>query len=370
MMLDKEYRPYDNYRHLEKQPPVFEIQIGYGLIPLVQKFPKEEGPLIGELEYARKEFDAEYGLPLPSAYIRDNMCLAPDEYAIYFNGVEVGKWKVKMGYTLCIDTGDVAKKLDEKFDKVKEPAFGMEAFFIPDDEKKKYKDAGYACVAPERVIKTHLYQIAYKNRAKILNQCMVNQLVNKVRPTNPDVIDDVFFTRGFTTSQMKIVLNTLLAEDVSIRDMNTILETIADYIEGGSSPFQLADHIRERMAFSILSKYADENKKVHAIFASENFAEHLWQYICIPPSGADMPYFALEAEDYKKIWNKISEHAARMAEKGFTPLFLVPNHLRLAFANFLKRECPTCRVISDKEADAVRKDFSFQFDGELDWNEN
>ena len=364
----KERRPY--YFDFGKQPPVFEILLGYGLIPLIKKRNSKDEPLIKELEYGRKKFDAEYGLTLPSAHIRDNLCLAPYEYAINFNGVEVGKWKVKMGYTLCIDTGDVAKKLDEKFDKVKEPAFGMEAFFIPDDEKKKYKDAGYACVAPERVIKTHLYQIAYQNRAKILNQCMVNQLVNKVRPTNPDVIDDVFFTRGFTTSQMKIVLNTLLAEDVSIRDMNTILETIADYIEGGPGLFQLVDHIRERMAFSILSKYADEDKKVHAIFASENFAEHLWQYIYVPPSKPDMPYFALETEEYKKIWNKISEYTLRMAEKGFTPLFLVPNDLRLAFANLLKRECPDCRVISDKEADAVRKDFIFQFEGELDWNEN
>lgn len=358
----KERRPY--YFDFGKQPPVFEIQIGYALIPLL--YEEKGAPLLKELEYGRKKFDAEYGLTLPSAYIRDNMCLAPDEYAIYFNGVEVGKWKVKRGYTLCIDTGDVAKKLDEKFDKVKEPAFGMEAFFIPDDEKKKYKDAGYACVAPERVIKTHLYQIAYKNRAKILNQCMVNQLVNKVRPTNPDVIDDVFFTRGFTTSQMKIVLNALLEEDVSIRDMNTILETIADYIEGGPGLFQLVDHIRERMAFSILSKYADENKKVHAIFASKNFAEHLWQYICIPSSKPEMPYFALEPEENKKIRNKISEYALRMAEKGFTPLFLVPNDLRLAFANLLKSECPDCRAISGKEAE----NFSFEIEGELDWDEN
>lgn len=366
MMDKKEHKPHFN--DFGKQPPVFEIQIGYALIPLVNE--EKGAPLLKELEYVRKKFDAEHGLNLPSVHIRDNMCLAPDEYAINFNGVEVGKMKLKIGSKLCFDTGDVTKKLDENMEKTKEPAFGLDAFFIPAEEEKRYEEAGYVCVPPEGVIRTHLFQIAYQNRAKILNQCMVNQLVNKVRPTNPDVIDDVFFTRGFTTSQMKIVLNALLEEDVSIRDMNTILETIADYIEGGPGLFQLVDHIRERMAFSILSKYADENKKVHAIFASKNFAEHLWQYIWIPSSKPEMPYFALETEEYKKIWNKISEYAPRMAEKGFTPLFLVPSDLRLAFANLLKSECPDCRVISDKEADAVRKDFSFQFDGELDWDEN
>lgn len=369
-MKKREYNFYDSdhYTDFGLQPSIFEIQIGYGLIPLVNE--EKGAPLLKDLEYGRKKFDAEYGLTLPSVHIRDNLCLAPDEYAINFNGVEVGKMKLKIGSKLCFDTGDVTKKLDENMEKTKEPAFGLDAFFIPAEEEKRYEEAGYACVAPERVIKTHLFQIAYQNRAKILNQCMVNQLVNKVRPTNPDVIDDVFFTKGFTTSQMKIILNALLAEDVSIRDMNTILEAIADYIEGGPGLFQLVDHIRERMAFSILSKYADEDKKVHAIFASKNFAEFLMQYTCIPPSEIDMPYLAMGPEEKNKIIEKSSYFADHMTEKGLTPLFLVPNDLRLAFANLLKSECQDWRVISHKEADAVKHEFSIKVEGELDWNEN
>lgn len=219
-------RIYDEeiYTNFGEQPYPFEIQIGYSLIPLEDK--NRESNLQREITYCRNQIDAEYGLPVPTVHIRDNMCLDPYEYSILFNGVEVGKSSVRLGYQLCMDTGSVTTQLDSSFcDKTKDPAFWLDAFYVSDEDVGKYKAAGYVCVPPEKVIGTHLCEIIRKYRTRVLNQNLVNTLVEKVRKQNPDVISDVFFYHQFPMSSMKLLLNHLLEEEISIRDMNTILLT-------------------------------------------------------------------------------------------------------------------------------------------------
>ena len=327
MIKKREYNFYDSdhYKDFGLQPDVFRIEIGYSLIPLVDEDYEKSSPLLKEIKTGRNEFDAKYGIPIPSVRIVDNMKLEPYQYAILFNGVEVARYN------------DVENICENK-------------------EKAK-------------VIRTHLYEIAYQNRTKILNQCWVNTLVDKVRLTNPDVVSDVFFKKEFQTSRLKIVLNQLLAEDVSIRDMNTILETIADYIDGGPAPYQLVEHIRKRLAFGILSKYADKDKNIHAINVSENVAELLLMHLCIPANINDMPYPALAKEDREKLVKKIDKAVANLSQEQWPPIFIIQTDARFAFASFLEKDFPYYRVISIDEAYETIKEFSVKAEGELDWNE-
>ena len=221
-MRKRKPRIYDDeiYTDFGEQPSPLELQIGYALMPLVDEH--NDSPLLNEIRYLRNEIDAEYGLPLPLVRIRDNLCLEPCEYRILLHGTDVGGFNdLRLGHVLCLDTGSVTGELSGE--KSKEPAFGMDGILVTEDMADEGKRLEYAVVDPSRIIKVHLSEIIKKNITKFLNQCMVNTLINKVRDTNPDVIDDVFFMHHYSTADFKTILNWLLEEDVSIRDMNSIL---------------------------------------------------------------------------------------------------------------------------------------------------
>ena len=216
---------------------IIGLQLGYALIPLVNKEEKsrpkglkKDVPLLKEITACRNYFSAEYGIHLPAVHISDNACLHPDEYAIYMNGIECARGHVRMNCVFCWETDDDIQKINTKAKKVKYPELDIEGYWIPESETKTFVEAGYSTLFPEEIIRIQLVEIIKKNITQILNQNLVNQLVIKVRKVNPDVVDDLFFTKQYTTSELKILLNTLLGSGFSIRDMNTILETIADWL--------------------------------------------------------------------------------------------------------------------------------------------
>lgn len=363
-------RIYDEeiYNNFGEQPHPFEIQIGYGLIPLVDE--ESESNIQREITYCRNQIDAEYGLPIPAVHIRDNMCLEPYEYSILFNGIEVGRSSVRLGYQLCIDAGNVTNHLDCSFlDKTKDPAFGMDAFYVSDEEVEKYKSAGYICVPPEKVIRVHLCEIIRKNRSRILNQNLVNTLVEKVRIQNPDVISDVFFYHQFSMSDMKILLNCLLEEEVSIRDMNTILETLADNLQDCSPIYELVEKVREHLSYSFIQNYVDENKVLHVFKISEKISQTLAGKAYIPTLKEELPYAALEPSDRRNILQSFSSSVTYFNEKSLLPVFVCVSGVRRLVVSLLHMEMPGVRVVSEKEFLALGNDITIEVEGEVTLDE-
>lgn len=358
------FRKYDFDGDFGVQPRLLEIQLGYGLFPLVDESKGEY--LLREISYSRNLIEMEYGIPIPGVRICDNMSLEPYEYSILFNGFETGKNNIRVSFHLCLDTGLVNTPLDcDYWDKVKDPAFGIDGFLVPDDEVDKYIKAGYKCIPPERLIGTHLTVIIKKHRTKILDQNMVSMLVEKVRKNNPDVISDVFFYHQFSMSNMKILLNCLLAEEVSIRDMNTILETIADYIQEDKTPYVLAERVRESLAYSILKKYADKKNKIHLISVSQDLSEYLKEFMHNSNSKLDTPYFLIESELREKLIEKIAERIEGPIKNGIYPVFVVESSIRIAFAKLIHEELPFLGVVSDKELYTVKQELDLENEGEL-----
>ena len=354
MMRKRKPRIYDDDLDFGKQPSPLELQIGYALIPLVDEH--NDAPLLREMRYLRNEIDAEYGLPLPLVQIRDNMSLEPTEYRILLHGTDVGVFNdLKSGHVLCLDTGFVTDEMSGI--KIKDPAFGM------DDETKRL---GYSVVNPSRIIQVHLSEIIKKNLTKFLNQCMVNTLINKVRDTNPDVVDDIFFMHHYSTADFKTILNWLLAEGVSIRDMNSILEAMADNIEETEKPVELMDRIREKLAWQFIPKLADKDKVIHVIRVSETLAKALSERIYYPQSKTELPYYALDSAEAKVFVNEISEKAHRMAEKGYEPVFLIVNNLRTALSNTIQENWT---FISESELWSVNKEYPVAVEEELEIDE-
>ena len=155
----KRPRIYDDevYHDFGMQPDIIEIRLGYALIPLVDSV--SGGSLMKELSYLRNQLDAEYGISLPKFHIRDYLKLEPYQYSFYIHGTEVASADevAKPGYYLCMDTGYVDEPVDSKlFKNVKDPAFDMDGFLVPEEKIKDFKSRGYVCVEPENVIKEHL----------------------------------------------------------------------------------------------------------------------------------------------------------------------------------------------------------------------
>lgn len=355
------------YRFFGEQPDLFEIQLGYKLFPLVDE--SEDGSLLQELTYCRNKIDAEYGLPLPPVHIIDNIVLSPNEYSILLKGVEVGKGTVKMGYSLCIDTGCVLTKLDcSPMEKTKDPVYGFDAFFVREEDVEKYRDAGYYCVFPKRVIRTHLYDIIKKYRTRVLNQNLVNTLIEKVRKQNPAVISDVFFMKQFPVSDFKMLLNYLLEEEVSIRDMNTILETIADYYQEDKYIYELAEKVREQLAFNFLRNYVDGKKILHVFLVPEIICKLLIENNNYPSSKKEMPCCYLDPKDFKCLIDSVSESITWFNDQDLVSVLLCPSPVRCLLYSVLQNELPNVKVISDVELNTIKNDINIQVEGEIALN--
>ena len=367
-MRKRKPRIYDDeiYTDFGEQPSPLELQIGYALMPLVDK--QNDSPLLNEIRYLRNEIDAEYGLPLPLVRIRDNLCLEPCEYRILLHGTDVGGFNdLRLGHVLCLDTGSVTGELSGE--KSKEPAFGMDGILVTEDMADEAKRLGYAVVDPSRIIKVHLSEIIKKNITKFLNQCMVNTLINKVRDTNPDVIDDVFFMHHYSTADFKTILNWLLEECVSIRDMNSILEAMADNYDYKMKPVEFLDKVRDKIAWQFVSKLADKDKVIHVIRVSKSLSEALSERIYNPQSKTELPYYVLEPAETKVFENEISEKAHRMTDKGYEPVFLIVSGLRTALSNTVRTRLGNWTFISDRELLSVNKDYSVAVEEELEVDE-
>lgn len=353
------------YSDFCKQPSPLEVQLGSELMPLLDE--QTDCPLLrGHLDY-RNKIEAEYGLPLPTMLIRGNVSLDPCEYKILLHGTEVVDFKnLNSMQVVCFDTGDLTGELSGV--KIKEPAYGLEGIIVAKEKADEAKRLGYAVTEPYNFILGQLFEIIRKNRTKFLNQCIVNTLINKVRDTNPDVVDDVFFMHSFSTSNFKIILNWLLGEGVSIRDMNTILEAIADNIDEAKNLVELLEKIREKLAWQFLSEIADKDKKIHVIRFSQTLTKALAERIYYPQSDNELPYYAFSPAENGIFNLEICKKAWHMIEK-YTPIFIIESNLRTALANTIRQWQENWICISDKELATVIKEYSVVVEEELEINE-
>ncbi len=366
MQIWREQHPYIYYDEFEKQPYKIELQLGCALIPLVDK--EKDAPLLEEVSYVRKQIDAEYGLPLPQVRIRDNMCIEPGEYRILLNGTDIGGSNVYGAVFVWCFTTDKVKVPIEGL-KSKDPVSGREAILIDKDKEKKAVDLGYEVIEPSIIIRKDLFEIIKQNITKLLDQCMVSNLVEKVRKINPDVVSNVFYINNFPVSDLKIILNLLLEEDVSIRDMNTILETIADYLSDDLKPYEMAEKVRQRLANSFISKYLEDDEKLHLIKVSQPVSEKLLEFAYYPPTKVDLPYCAFDPPTRRKFLKGTTAAITLMKEKHYKPVLICFSSVRFLVKEALCLEIPDVRVISDMELYACKQAFPLKLEGELNFDD-
>lgn len=338
------------------------LEIGYALIPLVDN--DKGAKLLERVTRIRREAALDLGLVVPSIRIVDNMTLDPNEYTFKIRGIEAGRSKLKMGFYMAINTGDIREEV--KGEATKDPAFGMDAIWIPEDKRADAERSGYAVVDPPTVIATHLTEIIRRNAAEILGRKEVKQIIDKVSETDKVVVDEVLDTAKFTYGQIEKVLQNLLREQVSIRNIVLILETLANYSPSVGS-WILTEKVREALGKQICLQYADENKKLRVMNLSQEYAELLLEKQVIPADGS-RPVASFDQVDGRRWISDVSAAFAAMQERGYTPIILCPSEVRTLVKSSTERELPGIVVISIGEVVAAGNSVSIEVLGEIKHN--
>lgn len=339
-----------------------QLQLGYALIPLVDKDKGAE--LLERITRIRRECALDLGLPVPRIRIIDNMNLDPDEYSFQIRGIEAGSSKIRLGYYMCMNTGAVTEEL--KGEATKDPAFGMPAIWVPEDQRADAEQAGYAVVDPPTIIATHLTEIIRAHAAEILGRQEVSTIIADVKKTNPIVVEEVMNgdKRKFSYGDIEKVLQGLLLEKVSIRNMVAILETLANYGSITSNSWELVEKVREALGLQICLQYVDGDKKLRVVNLSQGWSQKFLDHAQFPSDGS-RPFAAFDPVDGRRWIKAASDTLQGVHAMGFLPIIMCPGVVRQLVKNSIEREMPGVVVLSEKEVLAAGGSIGLEVLGEI-----
>lgn len=321
------------------------LELGYALIPLVDK--EKGAELLERISRIRTEARHDIGLDIPKIRIQDNMTLEPNDYSFKIAGIEAGHSSVRVGYVMCLDTGAVTEPLEGE--KTKDPAFGMDAIWLPEDRRSEAESAGYVIVDPPTIISTHITEIIKNNAAELLDRQAVSVILDTVKKKNPVLISDVLETAKISYGTIEKVFQNLLEEKVSIRNYVRILETMANYSAATrNNPWSLTEKVREALGLQICMQYADDNKRIHVMKLSQELSELIADHAFYPEDGGK-PYVALDPVDRRRWVKAVSTSLAKVSKLGYQPIIITVSSVRQLVRSALEREMPGIAVISDME---------------------
>lgn len=342
------------------------LELGYALIPLVDK--EKGAELLERVLRIRREAALDLGLVVPSIRIIDNMTLEPSEYSFKIRGIEAGRSKIRLGYYMCMNTGSVTEELQGEA--TKDPAFGMPAIWLPEDKRVEAERAGYAVVDPPTIIATHLTEIIKNHAADILGRQEVAAIINKIKERNPVVVDEVILKGDrkddsrFSYGEIEKILQGLLREQVSIRNMVAILETIANYVSITHNTWILIEKVREALGLQICMQYADNDHKLSVMNLSQALSEKILEHKVEPPD-LSRPFVAFDPVDGRKWIKTVSDAFVAMQDRNMMPIILCAAEVRQLVKSSTERELPGLVVLSINEVMAAGNNINLEILGEI-----
>lgn len=338
------------------------LEIGYALFPLVDK--EKGAEILERITKIRREEAHDLGLVVPPIHIIDQMELEPEEYSFKIRGIEVGRSRLKIGYYMCLNTGNVPKDKIIVGEQTRDPAFVMEAIWLPESRKLEAEKAGYAVIDLPTILATHLTELIKRHAANILTRQEVKNIVEKIRESNPVVVDEVMSgEHKFTYGEIEAVLKNLLAEQVSIRNMVTILETLGDYGKITRDIWQLSEKVREALGAQICSQYVDENKVLHVMNLSQELSQKILEHRAEVPGKK--PFVAFDPVDARRFISAMGKYISAVRDRNFLPIVLCPDEVRLLVKSATEREIPGLVVLSIGEVMAAGPDIKVEALGEI-----
>jgi flagellar biosynthesis protein FlhA len=321
---------------------LLELEVGYGLIPLVDT--ERNGELLERIKAVRRQVAQELGVMVPPLRIRDNLQLKPGEYAILIKGIEVATGELMLGYYLAMHPGEVATEVLGI--PTTEPAFGLPANWVTEDEKEKAQFAGYTVVDLTTVVITHLTEVIKGHIHELVSREDVQKLLNRFSQDYPKVVEELVPSQ-LSLGVVQKVLQNLLREQISIRDLLTILETLADYAPLTKDPFILTEYVRQGLARSITKKWQTAAGEVPVLMLAFELEETLMRAIQHTDHGA---YLTL---DPKLAQGLLAELTRALEQFALTPhqvpILLTSPGLRPHLKRLIEPFLPQIVVLSQSE---------------------
>ncbi|MGB8955598.1 MAG: flagellar biosynthesis protein FlhA [Tumebacillaceae bacterium] len=321
-----------------------EFEFGYALIPLADV--NQGGDLLDRVIMIRRQFALEMGLVVPVIRIRDNIQLRPNEYVIKIKGNEVARGELLLDHYLAMSPGFD----DEAIVGIptKEPAFGLPALWIADNMREQAEFAGYTVVDPPSVVATHLTEVLRRHASELLGRQETKALIDSLRENYPALVDELVPNQMGIGEVQKVLVN-LLREKVSIRDLVTILETLADHVIYTKDPEILTEYVRQSLARQITNQFKAGNGPLKVITLSPAVEKLVLDNIQGSDQGA---YLALDPRVSQQIYQRLAEQVQNLAAMGQAPMLLTSPNIRLHMRKLIERVLPDVAVLSFNELDA------------------
>ncbi|TLS49831.1 flagellar biosynthesis protein FlhA [Paenibacillus antri] len=336
----EEVRSPESVVNLLQVDPI-EFEFGYGLIPLADQ--QQGGDLLDRIIMIRRQCALELGLVVPVIRIRDNIQLRPNEYVIKIKGNTVARGELLLNHYLAMSPGiddDSVTGIETV-----EPAFGLPALWIDEAAKDRAEISGYTVVDPPSVVATHLTEVIKRHAHEMIGRQETKALVENVKESYPALVEELI-PNVMTIGDVQKVLAKLLKEKVSIRDLVTIFETLADYGTYTKDPDILTEYVRQSLSRQITQQYAPGNETLRVVTVGPSLERKIAEAVQQSDHGS---YLALDPASSQTVVQKITEQASKLVQSGGAPIVLTSPTIRMYLKQLLERAMQDVTVLSYSE---------------------
>ena len=317
-----------------------ELEIGYSLIPLVDT--GQGGDLLDRIVMIRRQCALELGLVVPTIRIRDNIQIKPNAYIIKLKGIEIAKGELLLDHYLAMNSGTVFEEVSGI--ETIEPAFGLPALWIQESEREQAELNGYTVVDAVSVLATHLTEVIKSHADEILGRRETQNLIDNLKKTNQTLVDEVV-PELMTVGEVQKVLANLLRERISIRDMATILEVLADYARATKDTEVLTEYVRHAMARHITQQNV-QNNVLPCVTLDPALENRIAGGVQRTDRGS---YVSMDPDSLQRMITSLNTELAKLTNMGYQPIVLTSPAVRLYFRKLVERSVPGLTVLSHAE---------------------
>ena len=321
-----------------------ELEFGYGIIPLADV--NQGGDLLDRVVMIRRQIALELGTVVPIIRLRDNIQLNPNQYIIKIKGIQVAEGEILFDHYMAMNPGFVEEEINgiPTF----EPSFHLPAIWITDSQRERAESLGYTVVDPPSIIATHLTEVIRSHIAELLSRQDVQNLVNNLKESNPALVDELT-PKLLGLGEIQKVLQNLLKEGISIRDLLSIFEVLADHAATTRDTDVLTEYVRQGLKRAISSRYFVPNEVTSCITLDPKVEQDIMASIKQTEQGA---YLTLDPERIRAIMDSLQAEIAKFEETGKTPIVVTSPIVRMYFKKMTEDYVKDLIVVSYNEIDS------------------
>ena len=339
----EEIRQPENVTSLLQVDPI-ELEFGYGIIPLADV--NQGGDLLDRVVMIRRQIALELGTVVPIIRLRDNIQLNPNQYIIKIKGIQVSEGEILFDHYMAMNPGYVEEEITgiPTF----EPSFHLPAIWITEGQRERAESMGYTVVDPPSIIATHLTEIIREHISELLTRQDVQNLVNNLKDANPALVDELV-PKLLGLGEIQKVLQNLLKEGISIRDLLTIFETLADYSATSRDTDILTEYVRQSLKRAISNKFFPQNETTSVVTLDPKLEQTIMASVKQTEQGA---YLNLDPDKTKAIMKSVEQELKKLEDLGKTPIIITSPIVRVYFKKLTEDYFKDLIVVSYNEVES------------------